>query len=163
MGRRRKPERVLPRDYAACGRWALASIKRIIQRERVSCDPFEEPENADSQKEKERRVDNGKCSSRLGWIQESWEDLWEEGEDFSGKEKREGPVQKKSFGLGVGPTFGAVLVRRTSAAVCHTDPCSLPFFLGLGLWPPTPFLLLPDPSVQLKQSCPDRFGGEWAI
>jgi hypothetical protein len=82
-----------------------------LKRERVSCDPFEEPEMQVLKRKKERRV-IGKCGSNVGWIQESW-GVWEEGRFFRKREKRMGRAQKKSFGLGVGPTFGAVLVRRT--------------------------------------------------
>ena len=59
----------------------------------------------------------------VGWIQESW-DVWEEEEIFEEEGAGWGRAQKKSFGLGAGTHFRAVLARRTfSSQECHKDPC----------------------------------------
>ena len=55
VGKRGK-ERSEFADYVAKSAVAPASIKRIIKSERVSCDPFEEPEMQILKKEKERRM-----------------------------------------------------------------------------------------------------------
>jgi hypothetical protein len=77
------------------------------------------------------------------------------GKIFQKEKKREGPVQKKGFGPGVGPTFERFGQGEVQQPCATQIPAR--FFFGLGLWPPTPFLLRPDPAAQRKRSCPESF------
>jgi hypothetical protein len=86
-----------------CRRWGLASIKRIIKRERVSCNPSKNPKCRFS-KEKEKTSDKGKCGSNVG-LDSRILGCVGRGRVFRGRREDGRPSEKKSFGLGVGPTF----------------------------------------------------------
>jgi hypothetical protein len=110
--------------------------------------------NADSQKKRKRRVirenalecgfgfkNPGMCGKRKSFQRE--ERGWE-------------AQREKEFWIGCRTHFGAVLVRRTPAAVCHKDPCPLQYFFAVWgragrLWPPT-HAILPSPLHSLADA-----------
>lgn len=112
-------------ETVACRRCCARLNKNgIIKRERVSCYPFEESGMQILKRKKERRVIKGKGGSDVCLDSRILGCVGGE-EEILRRGRMGGPGAEKEFWIGGRTHFRAVLVRRTSAAVCHKDPCSM--------------------------------------
>lgn len=108
-GTESRKNKCLPRDFAfdyllPLAAAVLASIKRIITRERVSCDPLKEPEKQILKRGKGKTNRRENAAQVVGWIRDPG--LRGEKVGFLKGREKTGGREEKSFRVGgVGPTF----------------------------------------------------------